>query len=358
MGMMTESSMNGDHNDMPVPLSIIEYQSDEELMRQITAGQQAALAPLHARYASLIYGVAARSLDRTAAEEISQEVFLAVWRHAAAFDPTRGTFRAWVLQITRRSVLNELRRRSRRPRATMQSDSSDGDLLPDPGPDPAESVWREHRRDVVRKAVQALPTPQREALSLAFLEDLTNEQVAAFLNLPLGTTKSRIRSGLKALRGSLAPLVGAGLVLAGFLTVTAFRENGHQATLKRQGRALALVTNSEVVPRRLGPVPGVNPRAHGNYRGRAGVDLAVLTLSYLAPAPARYEYRAWASHGGRWTLLGRAQLDNDGRSLMIAEGPELATPPDQLQVTLEPIAAHAGAGAVPTGPPVIRWPAR
>jgi RNA polymerase sigma-70 factor, ECF subfamily len=332
--------------------------SDEELMRQITAGRQEALGPLHARYASLICGVAARSLDRAAAEEISQEVFLAVWRHAASFDPTRGTFRAWVLQITRRSVLNELRSRDRRPRTTAQSNSAGGDLLPDPGPDPAESVWREHRRAVVREAVQALPPPQREALSLAFLEDLTNEQVADYLNLPLGTTKSRIRSGLKALRGSLAPLVAAGLFLAGLLTFAAVREHAHQLALTRQGRALALVTNSDVVPRRLGPMPGINPQAHGNYRGLPGVDLAVLTLSYLTPAPGGYEYRAWASHGGRWTLLGRAQLDDDGRSLMIAEGPELATPPEELQVTLEPIGAHAGARAVPTGPPVIRWPAQ
>jgi hypothetical protein len=104
-------------------------------------------------------------------------------------------------------------------------------------------------------------------------------------------------------------------------------------------------------------MPGTNPEAHGNYRGRPGVDLAVLTLSYLPPAPEGQEYRAWASHGGRWTLLGRVQLDNDGRSLIIAEGPSLATPPDQLQVTLEPVGNRADAGAAPTGPPVLGWPA-
>ena len=254
-------------------LSIDADMSDEELMRQLAAGRPEALGPLHARYASLIYGVAARSLDRATADEISQEVFFAVWRHAASFDPTRGTFRAWVLQITRSSVLNELRRRGRRPRATTQSNGSGGDHLPDPGPDPAESAWREHRRAAVRAAVEALPPPQREALSLAFLEDLTHEQVADFLKLPLGTTKSRIRSGLKVLRGRLAPLVGAGLVLAGLLTFTGLREHANRGALQRQSRALSLVTNSEVVPRRLGPTPGTNPAAHGNYRGRPGVDL-------------------------------------------------------------------------------------
>jgi RNA polymerase sigma-70 factor (ECF subfamily) len=330
--------------------------SDEALMRQLAAGRQEALGPLHARYAALIYGVAAQSLDRAAAEEISQDVFLAVWRHSATFDAARGTFRAWVLQITRASVLNELRRRSRRPRTATESNGSGGDHLRDPGPDPAESAWRKHRRAAVRAAVDALPRRQREALSLAFLEDLTHEQVAAFLNLPLGTTKSRIRSGLKALRGTLAPLAGAGLLVAGLLAIAGLREHSHQAALRRQQRALALVTRSDVVPRRLGPAPGTNSQAHGNYRGRPGVDLAVLTVSYFAPAPSGFEYRAWVSHGGQWTLLGRVQLDAEGRGLIIAEGAVLVAPPDALQVTLEPVGNRTDARSTPTGRPVVHWP--
>jgi RNA polymerase sigma-70 factor, ECF subfamily len=332
--------------------------SDDELMSELAAGRREALGPIHSRYASLVFGLATRSLDRATAEEITQEVFLTVWQKAATFDPARGTLRAWVSQITQTRVINELRRRGRRPHATSDSAGMASENLPDSEPGPDEAVWHEHRRAVVRAAVDALPPPQREALSLAFLEDLTHEQVADFLKLPLGTTKSRIRSGLKALRGSLAPLVGAGLILAGLLTLAGLREHAQQAAHRRLGRALELVTNSEVVPRRLGPAPGINPEAHGNYRGRPGVDLAVLTLSHLAPAPRGYEYRAWASHGGRWTLFGRAQLDNDGRSLLVAEGPELVIPPDQVQVTLEPSANRADARSAPTGPPIIRWPAQ
>ncbi len=332
--------------------------SDEELMRQLAGGRPEALGPLHARYAALIDSLASRALDRDAGEEVSQEVFFAVWRHARTFDPSRGSFRAWVLRITRSIVLNELRSRGRRPRARVQSHGSNGDHLPDPGPDPADAAWHAHRRAAVRAAVQALPSPQREALSLAFLEDLTHEQVAALLNLPLGTAKSRIRSGLKALRGSLAPLVAAGLVLAGLLTVAGLREHARQAELRRQGRALALVTNSEVVPRRLGAEPGIDPAAHGNYRGRPGVDLAVLTVSYLAPPPRGQEYRAWAAYGGRWTPLGRVAIGRDGRGLIIAEGPALATPPDEVRLTLEPEGARIGPGAAPTGQPILRWPPR
>ena len=255
-------------------------------------------------------------------------------------------------------MLNELRRRGRRPRATSDSDGSGGEHCPTRAPTPPRRPGASIAARAVRAAVEALPPPQREALSLAFLEDLTHEQVADFLKLPLGTAKSRIRSGLKALRGSLAPLVGAGLILAGLLTFAGLREHDPPGRPATPGPRPGLVTNSEVVPRRLGRRPGSNPAAHGNYRGRPGVDLAVLTLSHLAPAPRGYEYRAWASHGGRWTLLGRAQLDDDGRSLIIAEGPELATPPDQLQVTLEPVGNRADAGAAPTGPPVVRWPAQ
>ncbi len=358
MGMMGEPSMKGNRHGVVNPPSILEHHSDEELMSQLAAGRSEALEPLYGRYTSLVFGLAARSLDRATAEEITQEVFLTVWQKAATFDPARGTFGAWVAQITHTRVRNELRRRGRRPRTTSDSQGTGAENRPDSVPDPADAAWHEHRRAAVRAAVDALPTAQREALNVAFLQDLTHEQTAALLNLPLGTTKSRIRAGLKALRVRLAPLVMVGLILAGVTTFAGLRERVQQAALRRQARALRLVTNSEVVPRRLGPAAGIDPAAHGNYRGRPGVNLAVLTLSHLAPAPRGYEYRAWVSHGGRWTSLGRALIDDDGRSLIIAEGPELATPPDQLQVTLEPIGNRADARAAPSGLPVVRWPAQ
>jgi RNA polymerase sigma-70 factor (ECF subfamily) len=346
---------NGDCGDGGNLPSASEDRSDEELMARLAAGQPEALGPLHGRYAALVFGLAARALDRDAAEEISQEVFLAVWRHAATFDPARGSFRSWLARITRTRVLNELRRRGRRPRTRSQSQRPPEVDRPDPGPGPVEETWREHRRDAVRAAVDALPSPQREALSLAFLEDLTHEQVAAFLDVPLGTTKSRIRAGVKALRTRLAPLVAAGLVVTG-LTLAGLYAIDQQAALHRRDRALRLVTNSDVVPLRLGPAPGINPAAHGNYRGRTGIDLAVLTLSYLDPAPAGHEYRAWASHQGRWTWLGRLPLEDEGRSLIIAEGPALRSLPDQVLVTIEPIGHRAG--ATPNGPTVVVWPPR
>ena len=145
MGMIDESSMNGDHNEVVEPSPLMEYQSDEELTRRSPRGWQEALGPLHARYAALIYSVAARYLDRSVRRDQPGSLPCCV-AACRELRPVTGYVRAWVLQITRRSVLNELRRRDRRPRPSRQSDSSGGDYLPDP-PDPAESVSAaEHRR--------------------------------------------------------------------------------------------------------------------------------------------------------------------------------------------------------------------
>lgn len=326
---------------------------DEELVRQLATGQQAALGPLYRRYAPLIYGLAAQTLDRETAEEIVQDVFLVVWRKAATFDPARGTFRPWVLQIAHLRVVNELRRRGRRPQLAPDPDGEQLVSLPDAAVGPPEAAWREYRRSAVRSAVDALPPQQRRALSLAFFDELTHEQVAALLNVPLGTTKTRIRAGLQELRSRLVPLLAvlALLVLAGALGV---RYQSERAAVERYDRALRLATASDLQPIRLTAAPGVPAEAHGTYRARPGVELAVLTLSYLPPAPAGRTYQVWALFDGAWTSLGSAKQDASGgaRLILIAEGPALARPPEAVQVTLEP----AGGSSIPTGPLVIAWP--
>jgi RNA polymerase sigma-70 factor (ECF subfamily) len=157
--------------------------------------------------------LAARTLDRPAAEEIVQDVFLAVWRRANTFDPRKGAFRPWVLQIAHYRILNELRRRSRQPQIAPDPEGAQLAGLPDESPEPAEVVWQGYRRVALQAAFAELPSRQRQALDLAFFEDLTHEQVASVLNLPLGTTKTRIRTGLQTLRSKLAPqLVALALV--------------------------------------------------------------------------------------------------------------------------------------------------
>src|SRR5262245_8928641 len=179
--------------------------SDEELMGRLAAGAQDALGPLYSRYARLIFHLAARRLDRPAAEEIVQDVFLAVWRRASTFDPGKGTFRPWVLQISHYRILNALRQRSRQPQSESDPDGLPLADLPDDSPEPAERVWQEYRRTTLQAAFAELPPPQRQALGLAFFEDLTHEQITSVLHLPLDTVKTRIRTGLKTLHGKFAP---------------------------------------------------------------------------------------------------------------------------------------------------------
>ena len=312
-----------------------EEPSDEELMRRLAAGDPDALGPLHRRYAALVYGLVARTLDRAAAEEIVQDVFLTVWRKAAVFDPGRGMFRPWVLQIAHFRILNELRRRSRRPQL---DDDPDGVVLAnvaDRGPGPVEAAWRAHRREVLRSALAELPVPQREALDLAVLQDLTHEQVAAELNVPLGTAKTRIRSGLAKLRTRLAPQLAA-LVALGLAVVVGLRWRAEREDLARDERALTLVTASDVQNFRLAPAPGVSDATHARYRGRAGSSIAVLTLSSF-PAPLAGEtYQAWVRHGTTWRSLGIVVPDANGAARLIAEDPALTVLPDAVQVTREP----------------------
>jgi RNA polymerase sigma-70 factor (ECF subfamily) len=322
---------------------------DDELIRRLADGRTEALVALHARYVSLVFGMAARSLGRPAAEEVAQDVFLAVWRKAATFDPDRGSFRSWLLRIAHNRIVNEIRGRSRRLSTTADPDGEgiSSALDPDPGPD--EALWRTHRRDVLLKALDALPPRQRQALRLAYLEELTHEQVAALLGLPLGTAKSRIHAGLQSLRSRLAPIMAVGLVLAAMIGFSVDRS----LALRRNERALRLVSDSVVVPIRLAPAPGVSPTTHGSFRGRAGADIAVMTFTDFPPPPPGRVYRIWLSQGGKWTELGTVQPDDRGRALKIVESRSLLATPDLLKVTVEPPDQRSQ----PSGPTMVSWPA-
>ncbi len=317
-------------------------------MQQLAAGRQEALGPLYGRYAARIFSLAAQTLGRATAEEIVQEVFLAVWRKAATFTPERGMFRAWVFQIAHFRILNELRRRSRQPQLEEDPDGLRIAEAPDPAPEPDEVIGREAQRATVREALEALPPAQRRAVELAFFEELTHEQVATALRLPLGTTKTRIRAGLQKLRAGLTPALGALVVVAiGLGAVVGIRSE--QAARALDARALALLTSSETVAIRLAAARGVPAETHAVYRGQTGAPIAVLTLEKLPPVPAGETYQAWVRHGETWTSLGTARPDARGSARLIVEGPGLAVPPDAIEVTREPARGSPG----PHGPVIV-----
>ena len=323
---------------------------DEELMRQVARGSSEALGLLHRRFSRLILGLAVRTIDRAAAEDLVQEVFLAVWRNADRFDPERGSVRAWILQIAHFRLLNELRRRSRQPEIAADPDGLVLDGLPAADLGPAEVASRRHRRALIQSAFDELPPPQRQAISLAFLDDLTHEQVAAELGLPLGTAKTRIRAGLQKLRGVLGPQ-GAALVALCLLAALGIHQYSQREMLARYDRALTMMTASDSVNLRLAPLPGTPDETHARYRGRPGATTAVLNLSRFPAAPSGQTYQAWVRHGARWTALGTAQVDADGNGRLIVESPALAVLPDGVEVTLEP---HAGT-TTPGAHVIVAW---
>src|SRR5207249_3191126 len=230
---------------------LVDPRTDEALMRDLAGGQQEALGPLYSRYASLVFHLCVQSLDRPAAEELVQEVFLTMWRGASSFDASQGAFRPWLLRLTHWKILNELRRRRRRP--SFSDDSEDDPLqeVADRDPGPEEQAWQTEHEHILKSALEALPAKQRQAVALAFMEDMTHEQVARALDVPLGTAKTRIRTGLHILRMHLAPMAASLLGLA--LAVVGFREVQTQIAFEREQRAVNLVTTSELTPLRLTP---------------------------------------------------------------------------------------------------------
>jgi RNA polymerase sigma-70 factor (ECF subfamily) len=329
--------------------------SDETLIAQLAAGDREKIVLLLVRYAPRVLSLATATVDRSAAEEIVQDVCVQVWRGASSFDPARGSFRTWLFAITHSRIANELRRRGRRPDTRATNNDAEWTSVADPAPTPDDKVWLDFRRQTLQAAVDSLPVKQRQAISLAFFEELTHEQVGASLDVPLGTAKSRIRSAFETLRGQLTPVRASFLVGLFLLAGLARTEHRQSVRLEQERRALWLVTTSDVVPVRLEPLPGIDPKTHGTYRGRAGETLALMTFSNFSPAPAGQQYRAWCRHGDHWTELCIVPLDAAGSGRLIAEDPSLTKRPDAVRVTLDRGGNQTRPGSDDT--PIIAWPA-
>ena len=188
---------------MPVrnPPSTAERAIDAALLERIGAGDHEALAQLYERLGGAIYSLAYRIVgDGPSAEDVVQEVFLATWRNAGRYDDLRGSPASWLFTMTRNKAIDLLRRET-----TSRSRSVEADLSIRPALDDVESeAWLAYRRDEARRTMASLPEDQRRAVELAFFGGLTHAEVAERLEIPLGTAKSRIRTGLLRLRDLLA----------------------------------------------------------------------------------------------------------------------------------------------------------
>ncbi|MBY8339470.1 sigma-70 family RNA polymerase sigma factor [Streptomyces spinosirectus] len=183
----------------PVSAPVEASLADEDLARGLAAGDEGCLEAAYHRWSALVYTLARRSLgDAREAEDVTQQVFIGVWRGRGGFRPERGTLGGWIVGITRRKIADALSARTRRLALVVSAASSL--ILSDPvvrQPDTALD------RVLVLHELAKLPSAQQRVLRLAFYEDLTQTQIAELTGWPLGTVKSHARRGLHQLRRCL-----------------------------------------------------------------------------------------------------------------------------------------------------------
>ena len=172
-------------------------QAEAGLLARIRAGDESAMGALYDRYSGIVYGVALRVLGNTsAAEDILQDVFLQLWRNPGAFNAERGRLAPWLAVIARNRAIDALRRRPA---------EDDIDELPIAGSTNLEDeAVQRQAAEKVRNAMSQLPPEQRKCLELAYFEGLTHTEIAGKTGEPLGTIKTRIRSGLLTVRKAFA----------------------------------------------------------------------------------------------------------------------------------------------------------
>ncbi len=172
------------------------------LVQSIAAGDQAALHALYERAHRVVFTLALRiTANRETAEELTVDVFHDVWRRASQYDAANGTVLGWIMNQARSRSIDRLRLESRKKR------SHDGEKQQppeEPAADPRDVLELREQGEALRSAVAALTLDERQAIETTFFAGLTHAEAAVRLNQPLGTVKTRIRSGLHKLRQKLA----------------------------------------------------------------------------------------------------------------------------------------------------------
>lgn len=175
---------------------------DAGLAARLHRQDEAALAEVYDAHAAAVHGVLTRLLGEASAQEVTQDVFLTLWRRPGAFDPGRASLRVYLLVLARSRGLDHLRAR----KATLALHDEDGaDLpLPDARQSPTQRAEESSRRARLRAALAELSAPHRETVTRAFLQGQTREEIAAEMGVPVGTVKSRLNAALGHLRRVLA----------------------------------------------------------------------------------------------------------------------------------------------------------
>jgi len=187
--------------ERPYPDRVAERAGEWELTvrKRLAAGDESALNEVYDQYASFVYGLALRVIgDARAAEDVSQDVFVAVWQRPEAFDPERGSLRTWLGTLAHRRAVDYVRREEARRRRSERDASRRASV-----PDVEEIAVALVTAERVRDALDLLPDEQRRAIQLAYFGGKTYRQVAEVLGIPEGTAKSRLRLGLRRIADAL-----------------------------------------------------------------------------------------------------------------------------------------------------------
>lgn len=170
------------------------------LVVAIAAGDQLALHALYERAHRPVFTLIMRlTANRETAEELTVDVFHDVWRHASRYDAASGTVLGWIMNQARSRAIDRLRFESRKKRSA----GGDGPPEPEPAADPRDVLQLREQSAALRVALAALTADERQAIETTFFAGLTHAEAALRLNQPLGTIKTRIRSGLHKLRQAL-----------------------------------------------------------------------------------------------------------------------------------------------------------
>ncbi|GIG69405.1 ECF RNA polymerase sigma factor SigK [Phytomonospora endophytica] len=173
----------------------------DDLLRLVAKGDEGAFERLYDQVAPRVYGLARRVLrDPAQAEEVAQEALVDVWRLAARFDPARASAISWIMTLTHRRAVDRVRSSQSRTERENRVAAGQGEI---PFDDVTEETLGRLERQQLRRCLRTLSELQRESIALAFYGGLTYPQVAATLDVALGTVKTRMRDGLIRLRDCL-----------------------------------------------------------------------------------------------------------------------------------------------------------
>lgn len=192
------------------PLVVTADPTDEQLMAEITAGDEAALSTLYHRHSPLLATIVGRVLNQNSdVDDLIQEIFIEIWRQASRFDAQKGKALGWIVTLARRRAIDKVRKKQAYFRAEerLRLETETGPELAHHGAD--EDAIATDRSQLLQRVLATLPVAQREAIEYAFYRGMSQREIAAQTGIPLGTIKTRLELAVRKVRNAVLALGGA-----------------------------------------------------------------------------------------------------------------------------------------------------